>query len=165
MNKNDIELAIRDYHWIPKEIERLEKTLGIIEVPVTAAYGIEATLPKPKGLNGDKVGKSVVRKSLREEKQSKVLKKLRYKIELIDSQIDRIIEDREKAVLLCLLDGMSQTQISLHLRLSEGKVSKIKTNIIEEIFNNLQNELSVRNEGNEVNKETEHIELNKEKCI
>ena len=134
MTKNDIEQALRDYHWMPKEIERIKKALEDVDTSITAMYGIEASLPKPKGLNTDKVGNSVVRN----EKQHRYLKKLQSKMKLVEENIDSIEDDREKAVLFCMLDGMSQVSISLHLGLSEAKVSKIKYSIVNRMYENVK---------------------------
>lgn len=129
MTKNDIEQALRDYFWMPREIERIKKDLEDIDTSTTAMYGIEASMPKAQGMNGDKVGKSVERR----EKEHRYLNKLKNKMELIESNIDVIDDDLEKAVLFCTLDGMSQVAISQHLALSEGKVSNLKNRIVNQI--------------------------------
>ncbi|WP_263708055.1 DNA-binding response regulator [Shouchella tritolerans] len=134
LNRNDIEQALRDYHWMPKEVDRIQSTLNEVDTSVTAAYGVEASLPKPKGQTSDKVGNEVVRR----DKQHRYLIKIKGKIRAVEQMIDHIKDDRDKAVLFCLLDGMSQTQISLHLGLSESKVSKIKNNLVEQIYAGLK---------------------------
>lgn len=134
MNRNDIEQALRDYHWMPKEVDRIQSTLNEVDTSVTAAYGVEASLPKPKGQTSDKVGNEVVRR----DKQHRYLVKIKNKMRAVEQMIDHIEDDRDKAVLFCLLDGMSQTQISLHLGLSESRVSKIKNNLVEQIYMGLK---------------------------
>ncbi|MET3508567.1 DNA-binding response regulator [Halalkalibacter oceani] len=134
INKNNVEQALRDYHWMPKEIERIKKRLEEMDTSVTAMYGIEASLPKPKGVHTDKVGNAVIRN----EKQHRYLKKLQAKMKLVEDNIDSIEDDREKAVLFCMLDGMTQVSISLHLGLSEAKVSKIKYSIVNRMYENVK---------------------------
>ncbi|MFP7288008.1 DNA-binding response regulator [Shouchella clausii] len=134
MNRNDIEQALRDYHWMPKEVDRIQSTLNEVDTSVTATYGVEASLPKPKGQTSDKVGNEVVRR----DKQHRYLIKIKNKMRAVEQMIDHIEDDRDKAVLFCLLDGMSQTQISLHLGLSESRVSKIKNKLVEQIYEGLK---------------------------
>lgn len=133
MTRNDIEQALRDYHWMPREIERIKKSLEDVDTSVTAMYGIESTLPKAKGVNGNKVLKSVERR----ENEHRYLNKLKMKMETVEKNIDAVEDDLEKAVLFCTLDGMSQVAVSQHLSLSEGRVSNIKRNIVNRIYDRI----------------------------
>lgn len=90
MNKNDIEQALRDYSWMPREIERIKKSLDEPETSLTAMYGIEASLPKAQGTNSDKIGKSVERR----EREHRYLNKLKQKMEIVDKNIDSIEDDQ-----------------------------------------------------------------------
>lgn len=145
MNKltyNDIEQALRDYYWMTKEVYRLEKQLDDIEVSVTAQYGTESAMPKAKSGNSD----TIVMTLIKREEESKHIKKLKSKIAFVDEGLKYIQSDLDKAVMLCIMDGLSQFQISQHFKISEGKVSSIKSHIVKRLFDR-QNERFERSEG------------------
>lgn len=129
MNKNEISKILRDYHWMINEIKRQRKILEDMNGNLTAQYGIESTLPKPKGQNGD----PIIREVLRREKKSKWIEKLERKVMFIQERMDLIIDEREKAVLECLLDGMSIKAISKHMGLSERHIFRIKNSIVDKM--------------------------------
>lgn len=136
MNYNDIEQALRNYYWMVNQVERLERELSNIEPSIVPPYGLEASMPKVN-LISDKVGKTVIKR----DEESRHLKKLKSKIDFIDNGLKMIENDLEKAVMLCIMDGLSQFQISQHFKISEGKVSSIKSYIVKEM-----NEMNVLND-------------------
>jgi len=139
MNYNDIEQALRNYHWMLNQVERLERELANVEPSLIPPYGIEASMPKANQIS-DKVGKTVIKR----DEESRHLKKLKAKIAFIDNGLKNIENDLEKAVMLCIMDGLSQFQISQHFKISEGKVSSIKSHIIKRMSDlNVLNDLKI----------------------
>jgi len=136
MNYNDIEQALRNYYWMVNQVERLERELTNIEPMIVPPYGIEASMPKANQIS-DKVGNTVIKR----DEESRHLKKLKAKIAFIDNGLKNIENDLEKAVMLCIMDGLSQFQISQHFKISEGKVSSIKSHIVREM--NVLNDLKI----------------------
>ena len=148
MNRNDIEQALRDYFWMPKEVARLKQLLDAdeIETSVTAQYGIEATLPKAQGTNQDSIGKEVARQVDRRQRQ---IDKLQKKIDFVERGVNQLNNDLERTIMFCMMDGLTQVGISQHLGISEGKVSSMKENIIQKLHRSQYEE----NEGYERNEE------------
>ena len=136
MNYNDIEQALRNYYWMVNQVERLERDLSNIEISIVPPYGLESSMPKANQIS-DKVGKTVIKR----DEESRHLKKLKAKIGFIDNGLKMIENDLEKSVMLCIMDGLSQFQISQHFKISEGKVSSIKSHIVKKM-----NDLNVLND-------------------
>jgi len=130
MNKKEIASILRDYHWMINEIQRQRKMLSEeVNGNFTAQYGIESSLPKGKGQNGDPIFREVIRR----EKKSRWIEKLEKKVMFIQEHMDCITNEREKAVLECLLDGMSMIAISKHMGLSVRHVQRIKNSIVDKM--------------------------------
>jgi DNA-directed RNA polymerase specialized sigma subunit len=130
MNKKEIASILRDYHWMINEIQRQRKMLSDeVNGNFTAQYGIESSLPKGKGQNGDPIFREVIRR----EKKSRWIEKLEKKVMFIQEHMDCITNEREKAVLECLLDGMSMIAISKHMGLSVRHVQRIKNSIVDKM--------------------------------
>jgi DNA-directed RNA polymerase specialized sigma subunit len=130
VNKKEIASILRDYHWMINEIQRQRKMLSDeVNGNFTAQYGIEASLPKGKGQNGDPIFREVIRR----EKKSRWIEKLEKKVMFIQEHMDCITNEREKAVLECLLDGMSMIAISKHMGLSVRHVQRIKNSIVDKM--------------------------------
>lgn len=132
MNKKEIEQALRDYRWMINEIRRQRELLNDINPSVTAQGGIESSLPKAKGVTGDPVAMEVIRR----DKASRWVQKLEKKVTFIQERIHVIQEPKEKAVLECMLDGMSMVGISRHMGLSRTHIYKMKDDIIKKIYEN-----------------------------
>jgi len=110
--KEKIEQLIRDYHWMKKEVERLERVLFGYSTPMrlwgVAQYGDEFAMPKGS------VGKSQAElrdMDIREERQYKRLKLLRRKVYVIESGADLLRDEKDKVIYDCMLDGMSYRAI------------------------------------------------------
>lgn len=129
MNKEEISTALRDYRWMINEIQRQRKLLEDAGENITAQYGIEASLPKGKGQHSDPIFREVVRRV----KKSRWVENLERKILFIQSRVDRITDERERAVLECILDGMSMKAISRHMGLSVRHIQRIKNSIVEQM--------------------------------
>jgi len=129
VNKKEIEQALRDYRWMINEIKRQRELLGDINPSVTSQGGIESSLPKPKGVTGDPVAREVIRR----DKASRWVQNLEKKVTFIQERIHIIKEPKEKAVLECMLDGLSMKAIGQHMGLSRSHIYNIKESIIEQI--------------------------------
>ncbi|MCK6203941.1 DNA-binding response regulator [Bacillus infantis] len=131
---NDIENALRDYHWMIKEIMRLKEELNTSNASVTAAYGIEASMPKGSGTS-DPTGREVIQR----DRRHKTLKKFEEKVKFIEQNSSCINDDRELTVLNCMLDGLNIVSISQHMGFSERKVYGLKDEIVKKMKENAEN--------------------------
>ncbi|WP_279401631.1 helix-turn-helix transcriptional regulator [Piscibacillus salipiscarius] len=132
--QKQIESALRDYNWMLNEIKRQRDLLQVVGGNVVAQSGIESTMPKPKGNTSDPVAKEVIRR----DKKSKWVQKLERKVLFIQNNIHVIQDPREKAVLECMLDGLSMSAIGHHMGLSRRHIYNIKDSIVEKISQNAQ---------------------------
>lgn len=128
MNRNEIEQALRDYSWMINEIKRQRDILINVGGNIVAQSGIESSLPKAQGRTSDPVAMEVIRR----DKASKWMLKLEGKVLFIQKRIPIIKDEREKAVLQCMLDGMSMVAIGKHMGLSRSHIYAIKESIIEQ---------------------------------
>lgn len=136
MNKKEISAALKDYHWMINEIQRQRKMLeNQVGGNLTAQYGEESAMPKAKGVNSDPIFREVIRR----EKKSKWIARIEKKVLFIQEHIDCVHGERERAVLECLLDGMSVIAISRHMGLSERNIYKLRENIIDMMARNAEN--------------------------
>src|SRR5690625_4790004 len=108
------------------EIKRQRELLNHIGGNVVAQGGIESSLPKAQGQTSDPVAREVIRR----DKASRWVLELEKKVIYIQERIPIITDEREKAVLNCLLDGMSMVAIGKHMGLSRRHVYNIKESII-----------------------------------
>lgn len=126
MDKKEIENALRDYAWMINEIKRQRELLRDAGTNIVAQSGLESSMPKAKGDTSDPVAMEVIRR----DKASKWMQKLEQKVLFIQERIPIIQDEREKAVLQCMLDGMSMIAIGKHMGLSRRHVYNIKESII-----------------------------------
>ena len=139
MIKEQIESLLRDYHWMVREIIRLERILyggsssnrswGV------AQYGIEASLPK--GSPG-KSQAELAAMDRRDEYLYKRISKLEAKVEAVESAAFLIKGEMHQVVYDCMLEGMSYRAIAKHLGVSKDKVRLIKEEIIHQLSQNSQ---------------------------
>ena len=128
--ENTIFNVLSDYHWMIKEIKRIDELLDDTEFSGVAQYGIEATLPKPQGgLTKDAMANEIAR---RDKKMARRLKMVQ-KVEFVQKRIERIQDEREKVVLDCLLDGMSINAISHHMGLTRRHINNLRQNIVKKL--------------------------------
>jgi DNA-directed RNA polymerase specialized sigma24 family protein len=134
-----IENLIKDYHWMIKEVDRLERSLyssrGQERSWGVAQYGIEASLPK--GSSGISLIE-VEALDNKEERIRKRIKKYEVKIKAIEAAVEMIEGDMHIAVYDCMLEGMSYRAIAEHLGISRDKVRQIKNEIINQLSQNNQ---------------------------
>ncbi|MFB4164791.1 DNA-binding response regulator [Alteribacillus sp. JSM 102045] len=142
MEKRQIENALRDYSWMINEIKRQRGLLGDAGTKLVAQSGIESTMPKPQGETGDPVAQEVVRR----DKKHTWIRKLEKKVLFIQERISVIENEREKAVLECMLDGMSMIAISKHMGLSRRHIYNIKETIVYRIAHFAQFSRKMTNE-------------------
>ena len=126
VDKKEIENALRDYAWMINEIKRQRELLRDAGTNIVAQSGLESSMPKAKGDTSDPVAMEVIRR----DKASKWMQKLEQKVLFIQERIPIIQDEREKAVLQCMLDGMSMIAIGRHMGLSRRHVYNIKESII-----------------------------------
>lgn len=77
--------------------------------------------------NGDLVARGVVRR----DKKHTWVHKLEVKVTFIQKRMAVIEEEREKAVLECLLDGMSMVAIGRHMGLCRRHVYNLRDKVIK----------------------------------
>jgi DNA-binding NarL/FixJ family response regulator len=129
LNKHQIYGVLKNYHWMVKEIQRIDKYLSETDFNGCAQYGIEATLPKPQGI----VGKALENEIIRRTNKSKRLYKYIEEVNYINERLHLITDEKEKVVLDCLLDGLSLTAVSRHLGISRQQVTDIRDNIVDKL--------------------------------
>ena len=129
MNKKEIEQALRDYNWMIKEIKRQRELLGHIGTNIVAQSGLESSMPKAQGVTSDPVALEVIRR----EKKSKWGEELEEKVLFIQKRISVITNEREKAILECMLDGMSMRAIGRHMGLSERHIFRLRNSIVSQM--------------------------------
>ncbi|SEP57160.1 regulatory protein, luxR family [Virgibacillus subterraneus] len=132
MNNQQIENALRDYSWMINEIKRQRELLDDAGTSVVAQSGIESTMPKAQGETSDPVAQEVVRR----DKKYTWINKLEKKVLFIQKRVPLITNEREKAVLECMLDGLSMSAISKHMGLSRRHIYNIKESIVNRIAQN-----------------------------
>jgi len=125
MNKKEIEQALRDYKWMINEIKRQRELMGYKGGNLVAHID---DMPKGKGTTGDPVAQEVIRR----DKASRWVQKLEEKVLFIQQRIHIITDPKEKAVLECMLDGLSMKAIGQHMGLSRSHIYNIKESIIEQ---------------------------------
>lgn len=136
MDKKQVEQVLRDYNWMIKEIKRQRSLMGYDGGNLVAQGGIESTMPKAQGGTSDPVALEVIRR----EKASKWVIKLEDKVLYIQKRIPVITDEREKAVLECMLDGLSMMAITKHMGLSRTHIYRIKDSVIDKMLQFEQSE-------------------------
>lgn len=129
MNKKDIENILRDYHWLINSIKILRDSMSDAGEGLTAQYGVEATLPKQKGITSDPIYREVVRR----EKRKNKLDEYKEKVLVIQERMYVIEDDREIEVLHWLLEGKSYRWIGLHMGLSFSHIKRIRDSIVNKM--------------------------------
>lgn len=139
MNKKEVEQALKDYNWMLNEIKRQRQEIEYYDGGnLVAQGGIDSVMPKAQGGTGDPVAMEVVR---RENKSDWILK-LERKVLFIQKRIPVIQDEREKAVLECMLDGMSMSAIGHHMGLSRRHIYTLKESITSQ-FAHFSQELPI----------------------
>jgi DNA-directed RNA polymerase specialized sigma subunit len=122
-----VEEDLKDYHWMVREIERLQSRLKTTGQGITSIYGVESTLPKPTGKHNDPVS----REAEHRVRQAERMMKLKEKVKRIEQAAEKIEDEKERTVLECILDGVRMGMIAHHVGLSRQKVYEIKREILK----------------------------------
>ncbi|GED71193.1 hypothetical protein BRE01_48950 [Brevibacillus reuszeri] len=120
------EEELRDYHFMLREIDRLQGYLEDAGEGTVGAYGIDASMPKGKGKNGDKTHAEVVRR----ERKWKRLEKLQDAVERIERAAESITDEKEKTVLDAIMDGEKNNFIARQIGVSRQRYYEIKRSVI-----------------------------------
>ncbi|MGG1291389.1 sigma-70 family RNA polymerase sigma factor [Bacillus smithii] len=125
---------IKDYHWMRKEIDRLERILYGYSTPMrswgVSKYGIDLVMPRGSG------GKSQAELrdlDIREERLYKRLKKYQERVYALEIAAEYLEDEKQRVVYDCLLDGMSYRAIAYHLGMSRSQVKKAKDDILSQL--------------------------------
>lgn len=124
-----VEEELKDFHWMVKEVDRLRGYLVSAGEGLTRAYGLESSLPKPKGNTSDPVNREVQRRL----RQISRLEKLENKIKRIEAAAERIKDEKERTVLECILDGERMNMIARHVGISRQRLSEIRRNLVKKL--------------------------------
>lgn len=130
MNKETLQETIRNYCWIISEIERLEQELQEYEFSGTAQYGEEAAMPKAVGHISNPVAGEAIRRQAKSKRRIRMEEKVMY----IQNRLHVITDDRKRALLDCLLDGLTLTETAKHLCISRQKAWQLQTEIVDELI-------------------------------
>ncbi|MGN7401720.1 helix-turn-helix domain-containing protein [Cytobacillus praedii] len=138
MNCNEIEKLIYDYHWLRKEVSRLEKIVFGFSVPIKSIgvtqYGVEASLPKGSLLKSEA---ELAALDVREKRLYKRLNMYRKKVFAIEKIAElHLVDDQELTLMDCMMEGMSYRAIAAHLGLSREKIRTLKNELIGHIHQN-----------------------------
>lgn len=124
---------LRGYHWLVKEIERLQayldnaiRSLGPGS-RLIAQYGDEAGMPRGQG----KANTSEAEE--RFERQWRRLEKLKEKVRKINTAAEQITDDQERTVLECILDGERMNVVARHVGVSRQRLYEIKRLIVKKM--------------------------------
>lgn len=126
MDKKEIEKILKDYHWMINEIKRQRELMKITGGNLVAHLD---DMPKAKGFTSDPVAREVIRR----DEASKWVQKLEEKVLFVQKRMKYITNERERAVLECLLDGLSILAISKHMGLSERHVRRLKDSVVSKM--------------------------------
>ncbi|MBD8013876.1 helix-turn-helix transcriptional regulator [Planococcus wigleyi] len=130
MNKWQIEDLLKDYQWKLQSVKIMRESMNEINVNMTAQYGLQAAMPKASGNPSDPILREVER---RDERWKKI-HDYEKDIQLIQSKIQKVNNEREVEVLYWLLDGKSMRWIGLHMGLSHTHIQRIKDAVIENMI-------------------------------
>lgn len=124
---------LRDYSFVVKEIERIEESLdkairklGGPATKLVAVYGDEAGMPKGQGT------KSTVAEE-RYERQFQRVQKLKEKVKRINHAAEQIVDEKERTVLECILDGERMNVVARHVGVSRQRLNEIKRLIVKKM--------------------------------
>jgi DNA-directed RNA polymerase specialized sigma subunit len=129
MDKKEIERLLKDYYWkinSIKEFNNYFTSNGLV-----AQYGIESSLPKPRGTTSDPVNREMERR----QKRRRTIAQYELDVAIIQDRMNVITDEREIEVLNWLLDGKSYRWIGNHMGLSFSHIKRIRDSIVEQLAN------------------------------
>ncbi|MGY4715358.1 sigma-70 family RNA polymerase sigma factor [Bacillus amyloliquefaciens] len=133
MKQKDIENLINSYHWMVKEVQRLQRVLYGSTIPMKnwgiAKYGLEAAMPKGSlGKSQDELRQM----DMREERLFKRLKYYEERVYAVELGAEKIKGEQHKVIYNCKMEGMSYRAIGLPLAF-QGTVRKMKDELISQL--------------------------------
>lgn len=123
----DIQDIIMNYHWMHKELNRLALLLNAVESVGVASYSDE-----PKNFNGGP-SRRVEAEVIRRDRDHRRMKKYAERVNFIAVHSEVITDEREQAVLACLLDGMGIQAISRHMGMNRKTIYELRDSIVEKM--------------------------------
>ncbi|PKR79409.1 hypothetical protein CEY16_05485 [Halalkalibacillus sediminis] len=135
MKLREIENVISDYHWMSREVDRLQQALwgsiGSKKSEGVAQYGLAAVMPKGSP------GKSQPELNAMDRREKKIYKKLqRYDsmTRAVEHDQELLKEDLHKTIYDCMMEGMSYRATGKHLGISRGKFYREKETILNTLY-------------------------------
>ncbi|KON95212.1 LuxR C-terminal-related transcriptional regulator [Aneurinibacillus migulanus] len=135
-----VEQDLRDYHWMAKEIQDIQhwdkhqkqyprEVWESLVGAGTAQYGIEASLPKAKGVNSDATYREA-QKLLRKWER---MKRYERKVKKLEASVATLQDERERAVAEGILDGLKMYEIAQQLDVTRQTVDRIRRSMIRNL--------------------------------
>jgi DNA-binding CsgD family transcriptional regulator len=125
-NKHQVYGILKNYYWMLREIQRINSELSRTDFKGVAQYGTSASLPTGQGLVSKTLENEVVRRTLKSERMLDYIDKVNF----INANMYKVIDEKEKVILDCLLDGLTISAISKHLGTNRKQVNIQVDNII-----------------------------------
>lgn len=126
MDKWKVEDLLKDYHWKLHSVKIMRESMNEVNVSMVAQYGLQAAMPKASGDPSDPILKEVERRDDRWKK----IHAFEKDIQLIQSKLKKVENEREAEVLHWLLEGKSMRWIGMHMGLSHTHIQRIKDAVI-----------------------------------
>jgi len=125
----EIEKSLSNYSWMINEIRRIRSLLGDAEKKDMPQSNVGSILPKPQKMASNPISNEVFKGN----RTYRRLMELEEKVLCIQNRIHAITDERESAILDCLLDGMRMTDIARHMGLSNTQTHRIRRGIARTI--------------------------------
>jgi DNA-binding NarL/FixJ family response regulator len=129
MNKEEVKQALFDYNWQIREIARIKTSLKDYEFTGVAASGIESVMPKGSGTS-DTIAGEVIRREAKNIRLSRMEEQVKY----IQDRVHKIDDPIYITIIECLLDGLTVSEISRHLRCMRQTVYNKIDKIVEQMM-------------------------------
>ena len=131
MDKKQIKKDLHNYHWMIQMLklkkQEMDQDAG---ERITSQYGLQASMPKPKGNNTDPVYFEVIRR----DKEWRTIEKIEQKVRFIQQRMSAITDEKELTVLNRILDGWSLRYISHKLGIPLTNVRRIRDDIVSKMY-------------------------------
>jgi fibronectin type 3 domain-containing protein len=129
MNKEEVKQALFDYNWQIREIARIKTSLKDYEFTGVAASGIESIMPKGSGTS-DTIAGEVIRREAKNIRLSRMEEQVKY----IQDRVHKVEDPIYITIIECLLDGLTVSEISRHLRCMRQTVYNKIDKIVEQMM-------------------------------
>lgn len=123
---------IDSYSW---KNNLLKTDRNDLQIKITAAYGIEATLPKAQGTTGDKTGNEVIRRIAREERHRTYANEIIFMNYCLEQ-----LEGLEHEILNLMLRGRSLNNCGSKLGVKRRKLENNYNSMLEKCIEMYKNE-------------------------